>query len=993
MVPRRAGAAPGSRRTAVVPRATYRLQFNAGFTLHDATALVPYLAELGVSHVYCSPLCRARPGSTHGYDIVDHSTFNPEIGDAGDFDALVTALRAHGMGIVLDIVPNHVGVMGSGNAWWMDVLENGQSSRYATFFDIDWRPPNPALAGRLLVPVLGDTYGSVLERGELELRFEPEAGALAVWYHEHRFPLDPRSYPLVLERAIAALPGGADADDARAELRVLCEALAGLPAHDDAEPAQVERRETGRTAAQRRLAAAARAPVADRAIAAAVAGFAGRPGDASSYDALHELLERQAFRLAYWRVAADDINYRRFFDVNDLAALCVEKDAVFEATSRFAIDLVLAGKVDGLRVDHPDGLRDPALYFRRLQQATTGAADFDAETALAAAPRRRARELPLYLLAEKITAPFEKLPTGWLVHGTTGYRFANVVNGLFVDPRARATMDRTYRTFIGDYVDWPEVAYESKLMVMRTALAAELNVLANQLARIAATDRHTRDFTLNSLRGALAEVIAWFPVYRTYVAESVSRDDRRYIDWAVARARRRGSAVDLPTYEFVHDALCGHTREGSGASVVSVREFAMRCQQVTAPIAAKGVEDTALYRFTRLAALNEVGGDPDSFGTSVRQFHRDCRQRAATWPYEMLTTSTHDTKRSEDVRARLDVLTELPLRWRRWLQRWSRMNRVRRRVVDDLPVPGPHAEYLLYQTLLGTWPLEPLDDAAYAAYLERITTYMVKAMREAKRRTSWMNVNREYETALQAFVHASLERSAGGPFVQELDRAAREVARFGFLNGLAATLCKLTAPGVPDLYQGTELWDFSLVDPDNRRPVDFALRRGALAGLRELASSPATARAAAVRRLLDSAEDGRAKLYVTWRALEYRRLHARLFRDGSYQPLATHGMHAAHLCAYARRLGTEWCIVIVPRLCARLLDGGDGLPLGAGVWGDTSIELPRHVAADRLLSFLDGGAPACFSGLAGARLRAADALAHLPLAMLVPARDPYAPRS
>jgi (1->4)-alpha-D-glucan 1-alpha-D-glucosylmutase len=831
---------------AVIPRATYRLQLNSTFTFKHATALVPYLAELGISHVYCSPYFHARPGSMHGYDVVDHNALNPEIGTREDFEEFVSTLRANGMGHILDFVPNHVGVMGKDNKAWMDVLEYGRDSKFADFFDIDWSPPAPALAGKLLVPALGAPYGEILESGELQLRHEPETKSVAVFYHDHRFPIDPRTYP----------PG-----DPETWIRELT----------------------------------------------------GTPGNPRSFDALHELLEKQAYRLAYWRVAADDINYRRFFDVNDLAALRMENEQVFAETHRLLLQLLAEKKLDGIRIDHPDGLYDPQQYFEKLQAAAG-----------------------CYLVVEKITAGFERLPSTWPVHGTTGYNWLNVVNGVFVDARSKARLDRIYSSFIVDYAEWADVAFDSKVLVLRTSLASESNVLANQLARIAEADRHTRDFTQSNLRRALTEVIACFPVYRTYVTDKASDDDRRFIDWAIARARRR-STLDVPLLDFIRSMLLADTSEVEDQSMhAQVRAFAGKFQQVTAPVTAKGVEDTALYRFTRLASLNEVGGEPESFGTSTRQFHTDAQYRARHWPHEMLATSTHDTKRAEDVRARINVLSEMLTTWRASIVRWSRINRIRRRIVDDLPAPGPHAEYLLYQTLLGSWPLEQLDDAAYNTYRERIEEYMVKASREAKRRTSWANVNTDYEEALRQFIRLAMERREGNPFPVEVGDLARRMARAGFINSLAQTLCKLTVPGMPDIYQGNELWDWSLVDPDNRRPVDYDLRRRLLAEVKNWSPDD-------LRSALTNIEDGRCKLFLTYKALQFRKEDEALFRDGSYIPLRVSGEHTLHLLAYARKLEDKIAIVAVPRLIDRLLRPREGLPLGADVWADTRIEIPGRL--------------------------------------------------
>ena len=1003
--------------SALIPRATYRVQLNAGFTFKDAIALVPYLATLGISHLYCSPYFRARPGSLHGYDVVDHNSLNPEIGTRRDFDELVATLRAHGMGHILDFVPNHVGIMGADNAWWMDVLENGKASRFADFFDIDWSPPNPALADKLLVPALGEPYGTVLERGELQLTYESELGSFAVFYHQHRFPIDPRTYPVLIERAVAQF--GSPIPGMR-ELESLSAAFRNLPDRETSTPEQVIERDRDEEIHKQRLMELLNAtPELHAAIETAAAEIGGTPGNTTSFDALHELLERQCYRLAYWRVAADDINYRRFFDVNDLAALRMENDAVFEATHRLVLELLREGKLDGLRIDHPDGLYDPAQYFEKLQQqaglaireatdihgATTGSHAVSVESLAAAAGSRdlSASARPLYLLVEKITASFEHLPQTWPVHGTTGYNFTNVVNGVFVDSRAKTRLDRVYRTFIGDYLEWPDTAYDSKVMVLRTSLAAELNVLANQLARIAQTDRHTRDFTLTNLRQALTEVIAAFPVYRTYVTDTASEDDRRYIEWAIARARSRSPSTNIPLLDFVRSMLLAETSAVAEPFQAQVRTFARKFQQVTAPVTAKGVEDTALYRFTRLASLNEVGGEPENFGTSTRQFHSDAQNRARNWPHEMLSSSTHDTKRSEDVRARINVLSEMTGVWRKSIQRWSRINRARRKIVDDFPAPGPHAEYLLYQTLLGTWPVAPeigsddtrlqqvLSNDAHDAYRERIEEYMVKASRESKRRTSWANVNEEYENALRQFIRLSLERREGNPFPMEIEDLARRLARFGYLNSLSQTLLKLTAPGMPDIYQGNEIWDWSLVDPDNRRVVDYASRQRLLEELKDWNADDLGER---LSEALRSIEDGRCKLHVTWTALQLRAAHEKLFRDGSYIPLKVSGDRASHVLAFARKQGDEVAIVAVPRLCLRLLGEKHPLPMGPEVWGDTRMELPGKLAGTVLRNSMNRKQIEVQGEREDRFMSAAAVFADFPVALLINANEtPPAPAS
>ena len=948
-----------------VPRATYRLQLNAQFTLRHATAVVPYLADLGISHVYCSPYFRARPGSLHGYDVVDHNALNPEIGSRADLEAFIAALRSRQMGHILDFVPNHVGIFGAENAWWMDVLENGKASRYAAYFDIDWSPPNLALHNKILVPALGDSYGTELERGDLKLCYEPAFGSFAIVYHRHRLPIDPATYPRILENLKAHL---AQCDEeTQRRFVTLVAALRAIPGRDVETANERAARSRATEECKRKL---RELTANDRSLSNAISATAAAFSDpiyaeATEFEALHGLLEQQAFHLASWRVASDDINYRRFFDVNDLAALRMENDAVFEAIHHLVFQLIRSGKLDGLRIDHPDGLYDPAAYFERLQLAAGSSA-------------RNPR--PLYLVAEKITASFEHLPTTWQVHGTTGYNFAVAVNGLFVDTRAKGRMDRAYRTFVGGSDEWADIAIDSKILVMRTSLAAELTVLSNQLANIAQTNRHTRDFTVASLRHALVEVIACFPVYRTYVTDTASDEDRHYIDWAIGRARRRSSATDASLFSFLRSIMLADTHGFTDDVHARIRAFACKLQQVTSPVTAKGVEDTALYRFTRLASLNEVGGDPERFGMTVGQFHKDSARRALQWPHEMLATSTHDTKRSEDVRARLNVLSEMPGRWYRLIVRWSRINRSRRRIVDDLAAPGPHAEYLLYQTLVGTWPAFRLQsDEDFKSYEERIQTYMLKASREAKRRTSWTNPNAEYEEALSQFIAASLEPRETNPFVVELAAFACEIAPFGYYNGLSQTICKLTAPGVPDIYQGTELWDDSLVDPDNRRPVDYDHRRKSLDQMRTPAASGADR---GIDGLLGDLSDGRIKLYVVQATLQFRRQHDQLFTEGEYLPLRVTGERALHVCAFARVRERQFAVSIFPRLLTKLLRHGAPSPIGEAIWGDTKIELPKNFAGDRLTDAFAGGVVESHRTAGKSHVLVANVLRKLPVGLL-----------
>jgi len=939
------GAAPAT--TTRIPRATYRVQLHRAFDFARATALVPYLARLGVSHLYCSPALRARAGSTHGYDIIDHTEINPELGGRDAFEALVAALKANGMGLVFDVVPNHMGIMGADNAWWLDLLENGPASAHADFFDIDWHPLDPTMANRVLVPVLGDHYGLVLERGELRLEFAAARGELSVRYYEHRFPVDPHEYPRVL--GLAVNPSARD--QGSLELASLAAAFGHLPPRDDTHAAAVDERNRDKEVHKRRLARlAAEHPETAAVLQRAIDRVNGTPGERGSLERLHELLEAQAYRLAYWRVASDEINYRRFFDINDLAALRMENDAVFDATHELVLELAASGKIDGLRIDHPDGLYDPAKYFERLQQRYARLAEAQSsERAGATAPRR------LWVVAEKILAGHERLPESWPIHGTTGYRFAAVVNGLFVDGAAKAKFERTWRSFTGEAIDFTEAAYRGKRTILRTALASELTVLASELLRLARADRRTRDYTFNTLRQALAEVIACFPVYRTYLGETSSRQDRRFIDWAVAQARRRSGAADVTIFEFVRAALLARPPEGSAAELAGrYRSFAMKFQQVTAPVAAKGVEDTTFYAYAPLGSLNEVGTGPDMFGMTVSAFHGASGDRALHWPHTVLATSTHDNKRSEDVRARIDVLSEMPAAWRLLLRRWSRMNRSKKRSPHGEPAPSRSDEYLLYQTLLGTLPATALDARALADYRARIEHYMVKAAREAKRHSSWINVNADYERVVTEFVGALLGRLEGNLFLDDLREQVARIGWFGALNSLSMTLLKLASPGVPDLYQGSELFDLSLVDPDNRRPVDYALRQRFLDALVEMASGSAEPLGARVRALFDAPYDGRTKLWTVWRALDVRRRDPELFERGDYVPLQARGAKAAHVVAFARRYEGRIAIAVAGRLFLTLLGEPDRLPLGAQVWGDTEVDLAPLGQRTTLVNALTG---------------------------------------
>jgi (1->4)-alpha-D-glucan 1-alpha-D-glucosylmutase len=868
------------------PRATYRLQFHRAFTFRDATALVPYLADLGVSHIYASPLTEAQPGSTHGYDVVDHNRLNPEIGSEAEFRALVEALHERGMGLVLDIVPNHMRI-GSANAWWLDVLEWGEASPYARYFDINWDAARADLRGRVLLPVLGDQYGAILEAGEIELRFDAANGRFDFCYYEHRFPVSPLCYSSIL--AAGGAPLGALANEF-AELKHM-------------------RRSTRRSAAtalKQRLAEAAADHCVTAAISRAVQELSGCPDDARSFRRLNRLLDRQAYRLAYWRVAADEINYRRFFNINELAGLRIEQPELFAETHRLIFRMAEAGDIDGLRIDHIDGLFDPAAYLSALRERFPP---------------------PFYLVVEKILARYETLPD-WPVDGSTGYDFANQVLGIFVDPEGERAMTRLYHRLTGRHEDFDAVLLGAKHRIMAVNLSSEMNVLARRFHRLSMHNAHTRDFTFNGMLAALERVIAAFPVYRTYVSKlGPSASDRRYIDWAIAQAEKQVRAIDTTIFDFLRGVL---TVELPGHPPRAVLRAAMQFQQVTGPVMAKAAEDTAFYRYFRFLALNEVGGDPRRFGLSLAGFHHLMGERSTAWPHTMSATATHDTKRGEDARIRIAMLSEMPQRWTQVVTRWLRFNRSRRGEVGGSIVPDRNVEYLFYQTLVGVWPpdLALADVDGVKVLAERVGAYMLKAVREGKELSSWSNPDTEYEGALARFVAATLDPSRPNVFLEDVHRFIASIARPAAIASLAQTAIKLTAPGVPDIYQGCELWDFGLVDPDNRRPPDWQQRATLLSRLAETGAPASNT----------DWRDGHEKLLVVSRLLRLRQMHPQLFAAGEYMPLhGEGGTRSDHLCAFARRGDGTFLVVAVPRLVCRLC--GDG---GAPDWGDTVLTLPEQ---------------------------------------------------
>jgi len=919
-----------------VPSSTYRLQFNRHFTFADATRIIPYLHALGVTDCYASSFLKAVPGSLHGYDLVDPTSLNPEVGTEETYREFTRALKDHGMGTILDVVPNHMGIGKSVNAWWTDVLENGPSSPYSTFFDIDWDPVKQELKDKVLLPILGDLYGFVLENQEMILTYEN--GGFFIRYHDHRLPVAPKSWAMILSHRLEALIQQAGATDPHVqELQSIITALGHLPSRSERDPTRMEERYREKAISKKRLAVLiGESRLVARFIEENVGLFNGTKGEPRSFELLEGLLADQAYRPAYWRVASEEINYRRFFDINELAAIRMEEPAVFRECHALIFRLLKEGAITGLRIDHVDGLYDPGDYLRQVQ-AWARAELFPA------GEDRDADDRPLFLLVEKVLGKDEPIPENWPVHGTTGYEFLNMVNGLFVDTANARAFDAIYARFIRDRLSYDDLAYEKKKLVMRVSMASEINVLGHQLNRISERDRRSRDFTLNSLTHAIREIIACFPVYRTYVTtgpEEVMDRDRVYIQQAVARAKRKNPALSGLVFDFVRGLLLKQAPERLQGSREELLQFALKFQQTTTPVTAKGIEDTTFYIFNRLVSLNEVGGAPDQFGIPVATFHKRMRERQARWPGSLSATSTHDTKRGEDVRARINMLSEMPQAWKTRLARWSKLNKKHKTDMDGKPTPDRNEEYLLYQTLIGAWPLAPCDESQYRTFCDRIQAYMTKALKEAKVHTNWAHPDEAYDSAVRLFIERLLDRSKPNPFMTDFLPFQEQIAEYGMYNGLAQVLLKITAPGVPDFYQGTELWDFHLVDPDNRRPVDYSLRARMLADLQGACEEAGPDRRNVVQDLLVNRADGRIKLYNTMTALTYRRDHSALFLNGEYVPLESQGAKKDNLCAFARIHGDDAVITVVPRLLAGLNPDAKTAPIGSDVWGDTAITVP-----------------------------------------------------
>jgi (1->4)-alpha-D-glucan 1-alpha-D-glucosylmutase len=951
-----------------IPIATYRLQFNPRLRFEDARELVPYLESLGVTDLYASPLFQARRDSPHGYDVTDPNRFNQELGKEEEFDSLVSALKEREMGLLLDIVPNHMSAS-SENRWWMDVLENGASSPYAQFFDIDWRSSKKAVKGKVLLPILGGPYGRVLENQELTLCLE-ENGFL-IRYSWTTLPLSVKSYLRILSHRIEALEGtyGANSPAFRElwDLIASIEHLPDLPEGDSTVgTAGFRKGEEIRDAVWRLYTGR---PEIRSFLEENIRIINGRIGNPESFEPLDRLLSEQHYWLSFWRLADEEINYRRFFAISDLVSLRVEDPRVFESSHELVLRLAAAGKVTGLRVDHIDGLYDPLGYLATLGNRILGPSG----TGPAAAPG-------FYILVEKILQEDESLPPEWPVFGTTGYGFLNAVNGVFVSAQGARELDGIYARFLGGKSDFDELVYRAKKLVMETQFAGEMHALGQHLGGIAEQDRYGRDLPRKELRQAVIEVTACFPVYRTYIrSPDLSARDRLTLGRALKEAQRRGEGPSAPVFDFLGRVLTLESPAYLSAEQKEERlRFLRRWQQFTGPIMAKGWEDTALYLHNRLVSLNEVGGNPASAGVSPNAFHRRAGETLARWPHSLNATSTHDTKRSEDVRARINVLSELPKEWEKRLLAWSHWNEGKKGNIGGRLVPGRNEEFLLYQTLLGVWPL---DDSEKASVNERMASYMVKAVREAKVSSHWIRPDPEYEGAVCAFVASILEPRGDNPFLADFLAFQGKVAHFGALNSLAQLLLKVASPGVPDIYQGTELWDFSLVDPDNRRPVDFAKRDRLLGELRNRGREfPDTL--PLLQELLSLWRDGRIKLFLTWKALNIRRKHRDLFLSGSYLPLPVSRGKKEHVVAFAREQSGNWAIAAVPRLTTRLVSP-DEFPVGQKTWGTQGGLLIPEGAPDRWTNALTGETFGSIATNGKRQLPLSGVFRHFPVALLM----------
>ena len=971
-----------ARSAARAPLSTYRLQFHAGFTFADAEAVLPYLRQLGIGDVYASPIFEARPGSQHGYDVTRHDRLNPELGGEEGFARLTARLKDLGMGLLLDIVPNHMGV-GNDSVWWKDVLENGRSSEYAEYFDIDWNPLKPDMQDKLLLPVLGGQYGEELESKRIQVAVQE--GRLCVRYFEHCIPIAPRTLPVIFPDDEMERLGAPQA------FRDIMRDMAHIPPHATTDRSLVAQRRQQLAELKPRLRAMLVSEEMQPVLRTALDRINGIAGDPHSFDRLHELLEAQPWRLAYWRVSAEEINYRRFFDINDLVGLRMENPEVFAATHGLIRRLLARGDVNGLRIDHCDGLFNPRQYLIRLQlldvasqcmgeqpRAETGKNGIELQVREALRGYDwAAQHGPLYVVVEKILEPRESLPAEWPVRGTSGYDFVYFGNQVFIRGENEQRFTEFYERLIGGGAEPETIVYRSKLNVMRNALSSEVYVLTNLLSRLAAGNRRARDFTDDLLETAVRETIACFPVYRTYIDDrgKYTARDRAFIRQAIARAKQRNLEMDASVFDFLEKTLLLEGKPGNGGDERELY-FALKFQQLTGPVMAKGVEDTAFYVYNRFLSSNDVGSSMEAFGISTEAFHESNRDRLRDAPDALLATSTHDTKRSEDVRNRLNVISEMTYVWPSYVRRWVRMNSRHKRTLEDGRVaPDANEEYFLYQTLAGAWPWRMTRGAERQEFLERMQQYTTKALSEAKVNLSWTSPNPQYLEAVHSFLRSIAMPDARGNeprFVATLKDLMPALQVFGAVNSLAQAVLKIVSPGAPDFYQGTELWDLSLVDPDNRRPVDYGVRQHALAGLLELAGSQGET--AVCRDVLHSLEDGRVKLWTIHRALALRNRMPEVFQRGEYVPVTVSHAHAQHVVAFTRGGSV---LAAVPRFAFTLMGGRPELPLGA-IWGDGDLVAPDLAGAALRNVFTGARAGVGADG----RLALREVFAEFPVALL-----------
>ena len=909
--------------------------------------MLAYLKQLGIGDVYASPIFEARPGSMHGYDVTRHDRLNPELGGEEGYAGFAARLRELEMGLLLDIVPNHMGV-GNDAQWWQDVLLNGRASQFADYFDIDWSPLKPDMQDKLLLPILGCQYGEDLEAKRIQV-VEVD-GLLRVRYFDHYLPLVPRSLLVIFPEQ--------EWDELQVpeSFRELLRGIAHIPPHATTDKSLAVQRREQVSELQSRLRRELQNSEMRRVMRKALERINGVEGDPTSFNRLHDLLEQQPWRLAYWRVSAEEINYRRFFDINDLVGLRMENPEVFAATHCLIRRLLARREVTGLRIDHCDGLFNPRQYLIRLQllyiasqcmgeRPQEDASENGLERDVQEATRQHdwaAEHGPLYTVVEKILEPGETLPPEWPVHGTSGYDFVYYGNQVFICQSNEERFTQFYESLIGDGPDPQTIIYRSKLSVMRNALSSEVYVLTNLLSRLASGNRYARDFTDDLLETAVRETIACFPVYRTYIDDrgQYTDRDRAFIRQAIALAKRRNRDMDASVFDFLENTLLLHGKSGAEIDQQELY-FALKFQQLTGPVMAKGVEDTSFYVYSRFISSNDVGSSMEAFGVSPEDFHRANHERLATTPDALLATSTHDTKRSEDVRNRLNVISEMTYLWPSYVRRWVRMNAKFKSTLEDGRVaPDANEEYFIYQTLAGAWPWKMDSDGERRDFLERIQQYMTKALSEAKVNLSWTNPNQAYVDAVHRFVRSIVMREGRGGeprFVQTLSDLLPALKLFGAVNSLAQVVLKVASPGVPDFYQGTDMWDLSLVDPDNRRPVDYDARRTALEALRQQAASQGES--AVCRDVLNTIEDGRVKLWTIHRALQLRNRIPEVFRKGAYSAVEVTRDCAENAVAFLR--GSR-VLAVVPRFAYSRMQGRAELPLG-NAWAQGELVIPQLV--------------------------------------------------